>query len=126
MHFHRPSRQLPKRVLIFRRDGWRCAYCARSFRDEPSRLTLDHLVPRSRGGSNSARNLVAACAPCNEQRGNRPITEWLLLVSVDVVAHAVRVVLGAVGHRQRPLHRALRERVAEIGRLRAEAAGGPA
>jgi 5-methylcytosine-specific restriction endonuclease McrA len=55
------------RKALFARDGWRCAYCGSS----TSRLTLDHVVPRSRGGDSVWENVVTSCAPCNLRKGNR-------------------------------------------------------
>jgi len=50
---------------VFIRDGHRCAYCgAKAF-------TIDHLLPRSRGGTWSWLNCVAACESCNGKKGNR-------------------------------------------------------
>ncbi len=50
---------------IFKRDGQRCQYCG-STRD----LTLDHLIPRSKGGKSSWTNLVTACKKCNTKKGD--------------------------------------------------------
>lgn len=55
------------RKNILKRDGHKCAYCGRG----DLTLTLDHVVPRSRGGDDSWENLVAACLPCNNKKGNR-------------------------------------------------------
>lgn len=52
---------------VFKRDGHMCAYCGRKTYD----LTLDHVVPRSRGGSNTWDNLVSACQTCNHKKANR-------------------------------------------------------
>jgi 5-methylcytosine-specific restriction endonuclease McrA len=60
------KRKISRRAL-FARDGWRCAYCGSS----TSRLTLDHVVPRSRGGDSVWENVVTSCAPCNLRKGNR-------------------------------------------------------
>jgi 5-methylcytosine-specific restriction endonuclease McrA len=49
------KRRISRRVL-FARDGWRCAYCGTS----GGRLTLDHVVPRSRGGDSTWENVVTA------------------------------------------------------------------
>lgn len=59
------------RLAIYRRDGWRCLYCLQKFGHE--HLTLDHIRPRSRGGTCHPGNLVTACRPCNIRRGNKPI-----------------------------------------------------
>jgi 5-methylcytosine-specific restriction endonuclease McrA len=56
---------------IFRRDGFCCQYCGR----RASRLTLDHVLPRHRGGDYSWTNLVTACAVCNMRKGGRTLHE---------------------------------------------------
>jgi 5-methylcytosine-specific restriction endonuclease McrA len=64
------QRKISRRAL-FARDGWRCAYCGTA----SSRLTLDHVVPRSKGGESIWENVVAACAPCNHRKGDRTVEE---------------------------------------------------
>ncbi len=56
---------------ILRRDSYTCQYCAR----RGERLTVDHILPRSRGGETTWTNVVAACLRCNLQKGNRSLTE---------------------------------------------------
>ena len=55
------------RKNILRRDGFQCQYCAT--RKPP--LTVDHIIPRSRGGGDQWENLTAACVKCNNRKGNR-------------------------------------------------------
>ena len=50
---------------IFRRDGGRCQYCGTT-----KELTLDHVVPKSKGGKSTWNNLVTACKPCNARKGD--------------------------------------------------------
>lgn len=66
----RPRVRLSKRE-IFRRDGHTCQYCG----SRSSRLTLDHIVPRHRGGRHEWHNLVTACPACNLRKGGRTIEE---------------------------------------------------
>lgn len=54
---------------VFARDGNRCQYCGDSF--PMSELSLDHVVPRSRGGQTSWENIVCACVACNVRKGGR-------------------------------------------------------
>ena len=54
---------------IFERDACHCQYCKR--RLQRAQLTLDHVMPQSRGGDESWENLVVACLPCNVKKGNR-------------------------------------------------------
>lgn len=55
------------RKNILRRDNYKCAYCGRS----DLMLTVDHVVPKARGGSDSWENLVTACTRCNNIKGDR-------------------------------------------------------
>src|ERR1700759_4506418 len=64
------QRKISRRAL-FARDGWRCAYCGTS----NARLTLDHIVPRSKGGESIWENVVTACAPCNLRKGDRSLEQ---------------------------------------------------
>jgi 5-methylcytosine-specific restriction endonuclease McrA len=61
----------PTRSNILLRDDEKCQYCGKHSRD----LTLDHVVPRSRGGQSSWDNLVACCKACNARKGNRLLKE---------------------------------------------------
>ena len=67
---------------ILRRDGYTCQYCNR----RGERLTVDHVVPRSRGGGTSWTNVVAACLRCNLYKGNRT-TDEAGMVLVRTPAH---------------------------------------
>ena len=64
------TKRISRRVL-FARDGWKCVYCGTS----GNRLTLDHVVPRSRGGTSVWENVVTSCAPCNHRKGDRLLEE---------------------------------------------------
>src|SRR6188472_1393109 len=48
------------------RDGWQCQYCGAR-----TSLTVDHVIPRSKGGGSDWENIVASCAPCNRRKGDR-------------------------------------------------------
>ncbi|MEK6587640.1 MAG: HNH endonuclease [Chloroflexota bacterium] len=65
-----PRVRLSKRE-VFRRDGHTCQYCGA----RANRLTLDHVVPRHRGGEHDWTNLVTACSACNLKKGGRAIQE---------------------------------------------------
>jgi 5-methylcytosine-specific restriction endonuclease McrA len=62
----RPRPKLTRRA-VFARDGHRCQYCGQ----QPRELTLDHVLPRHRGGRDTWDNLVSACRPCNHRKGGR-------------------------------------------------------
>jgi len=62
-----------------RHHGWRCAYriwCA----DRRDELSIDHLVPLARGGTDRLHNLRIVCADCNEQKGDMKLQSFRLLV----------------------------------------------
>jgi len=61
------------RMNIFRRDGWACVYCGD--RDKRT-LTIDHVVPQSKGGKNTWENLVTACKSCNNKKDNLLLEEF--------------------------------------------------
>lgn len=58
---------------IFLRDEHRCQYCGRHFTS--TRLSLDHVLPRSRGGPDTWENVVCACLNCNVRKGGRTPAE---------------------------------------------------
>jgi 5-methylcytosine-specific restriction endonuclease McrA len=57
------------RAAIFSRDEHRCQYCGK--KHTPKQLNIDHVVPRSRGGGSTWKNLVLSCIPCNTRKGSR-------------------------------------------------------
>jgi 5-methylcytosine-specific restriction endonuclease McrA len=57
-----------RRTRLLRKNGSLCYWCHETF--PQNQLTLDHLKPRSRGGSNKLENLRLACFPCNNRRSN--------------------------------------------------------
>jgi 5-methylcytosine-specific restriction endonuclease McrA len=64
VHVPRTDRRRLSRRAILARDGFCCQYCG-SYKH----LTLDHVIPRSRGGATSWDNVVTSCAPCNVRKG---------------------------------------------------------
>ena len=87
-----------KRLAIYLRDGLACGYCGHAVEDGAC-LTLDHIVPVSRGGKNEATNLVTCCGRCNSSRGNRSLPVWSRAVagylnhgveSQEIVSHVRR------------------------------------
>jgi 5-methylcytosine-specific restriction endonuclease McrA len=62
----RPKRKLT-RLEVFNRDQYICQYCGK----ESRQLTLDHVIPRYRGGEHTWENVVSACIPCNRHKAGR-------------------------------------------------------
>ena len=69
-----------KRHALYESDGYRCVYCGRLLDDEhiecERERTLDHLIPRSLGGSHGAHNLVTCCGHCNSSRQELSLRDW--------------------------------------------------
>jgi 5-methylcytosine-specific restriction endonuclease McrA len=61
------------RQNIYRRDDYKCVYC-----NSKDNLTLDHVVPKSKGGANSWTNLVTCCSDCNIRKGDKDLDDFLL------------------------------------------------
>jgi 5-methylcytosine-specific restriction endonuclease McrA len=88
------------------RDGPACVWCGR----EPWRrdLTLEHVVPRSRGGHLTPENALVACRACNRRRGSRPVDAYvreLLREGAEVDIGALRQSLQGLTRSQRRVHR---------------------
>ena len=78
VHVPRLVKRKISRPVLFARDDWRCGYCGSS----TNKLTLDHIVPRSRGGESVWENVVASCAPCNRRKGDRLLAETEMALRV--------------------------------------------
>lgn len=61
----------PSRQMIHKRDDNMCQYCG-----SIKNLTIDHVMPRSRGGKDTWENMVVACMPCNTHKGDKTPEEW--------------------------------------------------
>ena len=82
------KRPRPRAVLtrkeVYSRDDYTCQYCGRT----GGLLTLDHVIPRQKGGKHTWENLVTACRQCNHRKGNRsPEEVGLRLRSVPKQPH---------------------------------------
>jgi 5-methylcytosine-specific restriction endonuclease McrA len=63
---------------VLARDGFQCAYCG----TRKEKLTVDHIIPKSRGGKTDFENCVASCRPCNNKKGNRTPSEVPMFLKV--------------------------------------------
>jgi len=64
------------RENIFKRDGFECQYCGTK-----KELTIDHIIPKAKGGKTTWSNLVTACKKCNSKKGNCSLEEAGLKLS---------------------------------------------
>lgn len=60
----------PTKSMIYLRDSYKCQYCSAT-----RRLTVDHVIPRSRGGTDDWCNLVICCERCNTKKANLPLEQ---------------------------------------------------
>lgn len=86
-----------KRLAIYMRDGFACAYCGVSV-EQGAALQLDHVLPVERDGKNDATNLVTACERCNNAKGMRNVAEFCRatagylnhgVIAVDIHKHVL-------------------------------------
>lgn len=66
------------RKNVLQRDAYQCQYCGHKF--DKSSLTMDHVIPKSKGGTNAWSNVVTCCKSCNERKGDKLLSElgWQL------------------------------------------------
>ncbi len=98
-HIPQQSRALSRKNILLR-DRNTCQFCGRVF--PSSDLTLDHVVPRSRGGRSSWENLVACCYQCNNSKGDRTPEEAGLKLARrprPFTLHTSRQLMRLIGHR---------------------------
>jgi 5-methylcytosine-specific restriction endonuclease McrA len=84
----RVKRSVSRKGIILR-DLATCQYCGS--KSESRALTLDHVIPRSRGGESTWENLVAACVRCNNRKGNRTPQE----AGMQVIRAPKQIGIGA-------------------------------
>ncbi len=99
--YDRMPRQTVKfnRRNLFARDGNRCQYCGK--KHSTSELSLDHVIPRSRGGRATWNNIVCACLGCNVKKGGRtPREAGMNLIREPVEPRTSPVVSLKLSHRK--------------------------
>lgn len=89
------------RANIFRRDDFRCQYCAEPFKGED--LTFDHVIPAARGGRKVWENIVSSCVPCNRKKSDRtPEEAGMPLRKQPRQPHASPLYKVSLGYRKTP------------------------
>lgn len=86
------ARKIPvSRRGVLRRDGYKCGYCLKSAN------TIDHVLPKSRGGKDTWENLVACCLRCNNNKGDKTPAEmgWELKITPKMPTGVIWTVRGA-------------------------------
>jgi endonuclease I len=73
--------EIRKRIYLAIIQNWQCYWCKQECREEsghPNTATIEHITPRSKGGSNEMDNLAMACYNCNNRRGNEDWFKFLV------------------------------------------------
>jgi 5-methylcytosine-specific restriction endonuclease McrA len=83
--------KLPSKRNVHRRDGNRCQYCGCHLNSRNS--SVDHVMPRSRGGDHSWGNMVSACKPCNRKKANRTPKEAGMCLAKTPTAPAKNAIM---------------------------------
>lgn len=86
---------LLNRANLFRRDQGQCQYCGST-----KQLTIDHVIPRSKGGKTSWTNLVTACSRCNVGKGDKSLEQAGLTLKVAPFVPSLSYFLAAYAERQ--------------------------
>jgi 5-methylcytosine-specific restriction endonuclease McrA len=86
--FQKTRLKNPSRSMVYKRDGYQCQYC-RSCKN----LTIDHIIPRSRGGKDTWENLVACCSSCNIKKGSKYLHETSMKLLRKPITPISKVIL---------------------------------
>lgn len=93
-----PYRMVPlSRRNVCLRDDFTCQYCGKRFREKD--LTMDHVLPKSRGGKSTWKNVVAACYPCNHTKGDRLPSECRILLKREPQMPSAYTLLQSIAAR---------------------------
>jgi 5-methylcytosine-specific restriction endonuclease McrA len=85
----------PSKRNVYRRDGNCCQYCGCHL--NARNASIDHVMPRSRGGGHSWNNMVSACKPCNRKKANRtPEEAGMRLAKVPIAPTRNAIMLNSV------------------------------
>lgn len=86
------------RQNLFKRDGFTCQYCFKRTKE----LTIDHVIPISRGGSDTWNNVVTSCRACNHRKGARTPQEAHMLLRTQPYEPKISSYLHLIGADVRP------------------------
>lgn len=74
-----------KRLTVANKFDWHCAYCGVELSEET--LVIDHVTPKSSGGTNNIQNLLPACRSCNSIKGTKTVEQFRLYISFKKVVN---------------------------------------
>jgi len=71
-YLFKPKKNSFSKKKVFIRDSYTCCYCGKKTKED---LTIDHIIPKSRGGKTDFLNVVTSCSKCNTKKGNKTLNE---------------------------------------------------
>lgn len=83
--YREPGPLMPHSSIVWDRCGGKCTYCEQPMmreQNEPMSFSIDHALPRSRGGTNHLENLVGACRRCNGDKGSLTREEYEAVLEI--------------------------------------------
>lgn len=72
---NKPSKESKRRKVLYENQGSICHYCL--YQTPYNKWSIDHILPRSKGGTDRIQNLVGACKTCNGQKGSQSIEDFM-------------------------------------------------
>lgn len=66
---------------VFERDNFRCAYCGKTSYEDGVKLIVEHIFPRSKGGTNDNHNVITACNDCNSRKKDK-VMDWNIILTL--------------------------------------------
>ncbi len=77
------TKSVTKRSQVFAKTKGRCAYCGTAL--HPTLFAVDHVHPKSRGGTRDLENLLPVCTPCNSGKGTKSLEDYRMYLAVKSV-----------------------------------------
>ena len=74
----KPVKPIKRQLLLFViENGVKCAYCHRKYDDIKVKRTVDHIIPKSKGGETTPNNVLICCGTCNVDKGNENVEDYI-------------------------------------------------
>ena len=77
------------KIKVYMRDGFECTYCEKKI-DNAHEVTVDHVIPRFHGGSNTIDNLTVSCKTCNTLKGHLLLTQFIKALDLKITKKMAR------------------------------------
>ena len=71
------------KLTVIRRDGFKCIYC-KTIGTQKNYLTVDHIFPLSKGGTNRQKNIACSCRECNQKKKNMLLTDFIKKYGIEI------------------------------------------